>query len=107
MEFTTDYEILVSFMAIQYKTTDAVKIAKNRCDTKLAKRYCNSLKVWNPKLKQDENKSYLEFCIKWFYHGKCELNSDDYPNCAMKLNQVGDGVFYSHEQKSIDHTTRV
>ena len=94
-------------MAIQYKNSGAVIIAKTPCNTKLAKQYCNSLKVWNPKLKQGENKPYLEFYIKWFYHGKCELNSDDYPNCAMKLNQVGDGVFNSHEQKSIDHTTRV
>ena len=74
-------------MAIQYKTTDAVKIAKNPCNATLAKNYCNISKVWNPKLTQDENKLYLEFYIKWFYHRECELNSDDYQNCAMKLNQ--------------------
>ena len=85
-------------------TTDAVKIAKNPCNAKLAKKYCNISKVWNPKLKQDKNKLYLEFYIKWFYHRECELNSDDYQNCAMKLNQVGDRVFNSHEQKSIGHT---
>ena len=97
-------KILVLFIAIQYKTTDAVKIAKNPCNSKLAKQYCDSLKVWNPKLKQGENKPYLEFYIKWFYHGKCQLNSEDYQNCAMKLNQVGDGVFNLHVQKSIGHT---
>ena len=74
-------------MVIQKKTTDAVKIAKNPCNAKLAKKYCNISKVWNLKLKQDKSKLYLEFYIKWFYHRECELNSDDYQNCAMKLNQ--------------------
>ena len=86
-------KILVLFIAIQYKTTDAVKIVNNPCSAKLVNQYCNSLKVWNPKLNQGKNKPYLEFYIKWFYHGNCELNYDDYQNCAMKLNQVGDGVF--------------
>ena len=87
-------------MAIQYQTTDAEKIAKNPCNTKLAKKYCNNLEVWNPKSKVYDNKSYIEFYINWFYNGTCELNSDDYQNCAMKLNQVGDGVFNSRVQKS-------
>ena len=76
-------------MAIQYKITGALKIANNPCNTKLAKKYCNNLEVWNPKFKKDENKSYIEFYINWLYHGKCQLNSEDYQNCAMKLNQVG------------------